>query len=61
MIDIEKAVAKLNKSAEIVARKYKYGNGQCAKYVKAALISGGHRLLVLILMPLKITEHGWSQ
>ncbi|NHV08878.1 glycoside hydrolase family 104 protein [Cronobacter turicensis] len=25
----------------MVARKYKYGNGQCAKYVKAALISGG--------------------
>ncbi|EPE7488824.1 hypothetical protein ACSMAF_000842 [Cronobacter universalis] len=41
MINIEKAIATLNKNAEILARKYKYGNGQCARYVKAALISGG--------------------
>ncbi|MDT3641290.1 hypothetical protein ROM51_22325, partial [Cronobacter sakazakii] len=41
MINIEKAIATLNKNAGILARKYKYGNGQCAKYVKAALIAGG--------------------
>ncbi|ELY4819212.1 hypothetical protein SM094_003911 [Cronobacter malonaticus] len=41
MINIEKAIATLNKNAEILAMKYKYGNGQCARYVKAALISGG--------------------